>query len=69
MLTFRLGLSGARRMQLDVELVKAKQAGDMPRVNRVLSILALAEGMSISDIARMLRVSPDAVREWLIGTW
>jgi transposase len=65
MLNFRLGLSGAQRMRLDVELVKAKQAGDMPRVNRVLSILALADGMAVSDIARMLRVSAEAVRGWV----
>jgi hypothetical protein len=65
MLNFRLGLSGAQRMRLDVELVKAKQAGDLPRVNRVLSILALADGMAVSAIAHVLRVSREAVRGWV----
>ncbi len=43
MLNFRLGLSGARRTQLDGELVEARRTGDLPRTNRVSSILALAE--------------------------
>ncbi len=65
MLNFRLGLSGAQRTELEGELEKAKQAGDLPRVNRVLSILALAEGVAVSEVARMLRVSREAVRGWL----
>ena len=43
MLNFHLELSGAQRTELDGELVKARQAGDLPRANRVLSILTLAE--------------------------
>ncbi|MFN2206894.1 MAG: helix-turn-helix domain-containing protein, partial [Candidatus Promineifilaceae bacterium] len=45
--------------------MKARQAGDLPRVNRVLSILAFAEGMAVSEIARLLKVSREAVRGWL----
>ena len=65
MLNFRLGLSSAQCTELDGELVKARKAGDMPRVNRVLSILALAEGVAVSEAARLLRVSREAVRGWL----
>lgn len=65
MLNFRLGLSGAQRAELDGELVKARQAGDLPRVNRVLAILALAEGLAVSATARVLKVSREAVRGWL----
>ena len=64
MLNFRLGLSGAQRTELERELMEARQAGDLPRVNRVLSILALAEEVAVSEAARMLRVSQEAVRGW-----
>ncbi len=59
-----LKLTKAQRTELDGELVEARQAGDMPRVNRVLSILVLAEGGTVSEAARMLRVSQEAVRGW-----
>jgi len=65
MLNFRLGLSGTQRTELDRELVEARRSGDLGRVNRVLSILALAEGMAVSEAARMLKVSREAVRGWL----
>ena len=65
MLRFHLGLSGAQRTELENELLKARQAGDLPRVNRVLSILSLAEGMVLSEIAQVLKVSREAVRGWL----
>ena len=65
MLDFHLKLTKAQRTELDRELVDARRAGDMPRVNRVLSILALTEGVAMSESARMLRVSAEAVRGWL----
>ena len=64
MLNFRFGLSDAQRTELDGELEKARQAGDLPRANRVLSILTLAEGMAMSEAARVLKVSREAVRGW-----
>jgi transposase len=65
MASFHLRLSSAQRAELDRELVRARQIGDLPRVNRVLSILAFAEGMAVSEIARLLKVSREAVRGWL----
>ena len=56
MLSFRFGLSRAQREELDCELAGARRAGDLPRVNRVLSILALAEGLVVSEVAGVLRV-------------
>ncbi len=64
MLNFRFGLSDAQGTELDGELEKARQAGDLPRANRVLSILTLAEGMAMSEAARVLKVSWEAVRGW-----
>jgi hypothetical protein len=46
MLSFHLGLSSEHRAELDVELEKARQAGDLAWVNRVLSILLFAEGLA-----------------------
>jgi hypothetical protein len=60
MLSFHLGLSDAQRTELEGELVKAKQAGDLRRVIRVFLILALADGMTVREIARMLKVSHEA---------
>jgi transposase len=64
MLSFHLGLSDAQRTELEGELLKARQAGDLRRVIHVLSILALADGMAVREIARMLKVSHEAVRAW-----
>lgn len=65
MLSFRLRLSGAQRAELEGELAKARRAGNLPRVNRLLSISALADGMGVSDIVGVLKVSREAVRGWL----
>jgi len=65
MLNFRFGLSRAQREELDCELAGARRAGDLPRVNRVLSILALAEGMVVIQVAGVFKVSGEAVRGWL----
>jgi len=65
MLNFHLELSGAQRTELDGALAGARQSGDLPRVNRLLSILALAEGMVVSEVAAVLKVSGEAVRGWL----
>jgi len=65
MLNFRFGLSRAQREELDCELAGARRAGDLPRVNRVLSILVLAEGMVVIQVAGVLKVSGEAVRGWL----
>ena len=53
MLNFHLKLTKAQRTELDRELVDARRAGDIPRVNRVLSILALTEGVAMSESARL----------------
>jgi transposase len=64
MLSFHLGLSNEKRAELGVELEKARRAGDLSWVNRLLSISLFAEGLVVSEIARALRVSGDAVRTW-----
>jgi transposase len=65
MLSFHFKLSAAQRMELNGELERARGGGDGARVNRVLSMLALDEGVAVSEVARMLRVSQEAVRGWL----
>ena len=63
MLSFHLGLSNEKRAELEVELERARQVGDLARVNRVLSILWGADGEIASEMAQVLRVSSEAVRE------
>ena len=65
MWNFHLKLSRKQRRELEVELLRARQSGDLPRSNRVLAILALEEGTIPSDIAKMLKVSKESVRLWL----
>jgi len=65
MLSFYIRLSAEQRRELNGELERARRAGDGPRVNRVLSILALDEGATVSVVARLLRVCQETVRGWL----
>jgi hypothetical protein len=58
MWSFRLKLSRAQRRELEGNLVGARQAG---------AILALDEGFVVSEVAAMLRVTRQAVREWTLG--
>jgi transposase len=65
MLSFHIRLSAAQRRELNAEIDRARRGGDGPRVNRVLSILALDDGATVSVVAHLLRVCPEAVRGWL----
>ena len=52
---------------MEVAFAKARQRGDLRIMNRLLAIFAIAEGeKNLSQIARLLRVSHEAVRQWLI---
>lgn len=64
MLAFRFRLSPARRRRLTEKLKGARERGNIQVVNRVLAILALADGASIAEVAHLLRVSDEAVRGW-----
>ncbi len=65
MLIFKLNLSKAHQNDLLEELKRAHQKGDLPWVKRILAVLAFAEGQVIQAVAKMLRVSAEAVRQWI----
>jgi len=43
----------------------AQQLGKVQQVKRLLAILAVADGQGAAAVAELLRVSPEAVRQWL----
>jgi hypothetical protein len=65
MLYFRLTLSKFERKSLFKALSQAQKSGQLTVVNRIRAILAIAEGKDIDDIAAILRVSKEAIRQWL----
>ena len=68
MLDFRLNLSRFSRKALMKSLSKAIEEGKLALINRIRAILALADGYSFSDIATILRVSRETIRQWVINT-
>jgi hypothetical protein len=66
MLAFRLLLSKSQQRELIQALARARAQGHLTTVNRLLSLLAIAEGNhDLATIAHLLRVSTEAIRQWL----
>ena len=65
MLNFRLTLQFSQKEVLKTRLNTARNLGNMRLVNRILSILAIAEGFSKQQVANALQVSGESVRLWL----
>jgi transposase-like protein len=66
MLDFRLNLSKFQRKSLMKSLSDAIESGKLTLINRIRAILAVGDGYSFSDIATILRVSKESVRQWVI---
>jgi len=66
MLDFRLDLSRFLRKALMKSLSEAIEAGKLTLINRIRAVLAVADGYSFSDIATILRVSSESIRQWVI---
>jgi len=66
MLDFRLTLSTFSKKSLLKALHEAKASGQLTVTNRIRAILAVAEGKEVADIADILRVSKESVRQWFI---
>lgn len=62
---FRLRLSGRQREALYRRLSDARQRGDHRIETRVLTMLGLADGYSIEEVAKLFQVSGQTVRNWL----
>ncbi|MBI3951509.1 MAG: hypothetical protein HY314_13745 [Acidobacteria bacterium] len=65
MLAFRLTVSAACRRQLEQKLNIAQQMGKIEQVKPVLAILSLVEGATVQATAMIVKVSEEAVRQWL----
>lgn len=65
MLTFRLTLHRTQKEALKKKLVTARNLGAFGMVNRILSILAIAEGIRQEQLASTLQVSVESIRLWL----
>lgn len=65
MLHFRLSLSGRQREALYRRLSGARQRGDQRAVTRILAILAVADGLSLEEVARVFRMAVQTLRNWL----
>ena len=65
MLNFRLHLRSSQKKSLDKRFKTARNLGNMRLANRIMSILALAEGISQKQVASTLQVSEESIRLWL----
>jgi len=65
MLEFRLKLSTFQQRQINKRMQLAQQTGNIAHIKRLLAIQSIAEGESYETIATVLKVSVQAVRDWL----
>lgn len=63
MLAFNLKLSRQQQAELENELVIAEAKGDLSEVKRVLALLSLVAGQFAEDIADILRISIETIRQ------
>jgi transposase len=65
MLNFRLALHSSQKQLLEKSLKTARNLGNMRLANRILAILAIAEGICQKQVADILKVSDESIRVWL----
>ncbi|WP_321494824.1 IS630 family transposase [uncultured Desulfobacter sp.] len=65
MFDFRFILTRFQKKALEKALSVARNLGQYTVSNRIRSILAIAEGKGVGEIASILRVSPATIRQWL----
>jgi len=63
MLAFNLKLSRAQQTDLENQLIAAEAKGDLSEVKRVLSLLALGAGQFAEDVAEILKISLETIRQ------
>jgi len=67
MMPFRIKLSKGVRESIEKKLKQAQVSGDLQLVKRMLAILSLDEGESPGRISQILRVSTEAIRQWIVS--
>ena len=63
MLSFNLKLSRHQQKELENQLVIAETMGDLSEVKRVLALLSLGAGQFAEDIADILKISIETIRQ------
>ena len=64
LVSFTLQLSSFTRKQLYRRLQQAYASGSLKLIKRIQVLLALAQGQSVSDVAEMLSVGEQIVRDY-----
>jgi DNA-binding GntR family transcriptional regulator len=64
-LHFRLTLSGSQGEALYRRLGLARQGGDHRKVERIVAMLALAEGLTQEAVAELFKLSVQTLRNWV----
>jgi transposase len=65
--TFTIRLTPFMRQQLYRRLHQAYASGSLRLVKRIHALLAIAEGMTVSEVAHMLALGEQTVRDYLNG--
>jgi DNA-binding NarL/FixJ family response regulator len=64
LVSFTLQLSAFTRKQLYRRLQQAYASGSLKLIKRIHALLALAQGQSVSDVAQMLSLGEQTVRDY-----
>ena len=65
MISFTITLRKRQKAALQSSMKRAEQAGDLPKVKRILVVLLLSSGKAISEIVELLQVSRQAIYDWI----
>ena len=65
LVTFTIRLTSLMRQQLYRRLQQAYASGSLRLVKRLHALLAMAEGMAVSEVAQMLTLGEQTVRDYL----
>jgi transposase len=65
MLAFNLKLSRPQHTELENQLITAETEGDLSEVKRIMAVSALAAGQFSEDIAEILKISMETIRQAL----
>lgn len=63
MLAFHLKLSSIERTKIEEQLAAAQSKGDLSEVKRILALLALGNGQFVDDVAEILKISLETIRQ------
>src|SRR4029453_2429883 len=65
LVTFTIRLTPYMRQQLFRRLHQAYAGGSLPLVKRIHALLAIADGMAVREVAQMLTLGEQTVRDYL----